>query len=47
MLAWAPERIVVAHGRCYLQDATNELRRAFRWTGIGASGGADPDERAR
>ena len=47
MLAWAPERIVVAHGRCYLQDGTTELRRAFRWTGIGASDGGDPDIRAR
>jgi hypothetical protein len=31
MIAWAPERIILAHGRCYDQDAIAELRRAFRW----------------
>jgi hypothetical protein len=31
MIAWDPERIVLAHGRCYTQDATKELKRAFRW----------------
>ena len=31
MLAWAPERIILAHGRCYETDATAEVRRAFRW----------------
>ncbi|MDP4026522.1 DUF4336 domain-containing protein [Methylobacterium sp. NEAU 140] len=31
MLAWAPERIVLAHGRCYEANGTDELRRAFRW----------------
>lgn len=31
MLAWAPERIVLAHGRCYGNDGVAELRRAFRW----------------
>jgi hypothetical protein len=31
MIAWAPERIVLAHGRCYEKDAVAELRRAFRW----------------
>lgn len=31
MVAWAPERIVVAHGRCYDGDGITELRRAFRW----------------
>lgn len=31
MMAWQPERIVVAHGRCYLHEAQSELRRAFRW----------------
>ncbi len=31
MIAWAPERIVIAHGRCYEADAVAELRRAFRW----------------
>lgn len=31
MIAWDPERIIVAHGRWYPQDAASELRRAFRW----------------
>ena len=31
MIAWAPERIVIAHGRCYEGDCVAELRRAFRW----------------
>jgi hypothetical protein len=31
MIAWAPERIVIAHGRWYEGHAAAELRRAFRW----------------
>ncbi|MHA1544945.1 MAG: DUF4336 domain-containing protein [Alphaproteobacteria bacterium] len=31
MIAWAPERIILAHGRNYEIDATGELYRAFRW----------------
>lgn len=31
MLAWQPQRVVLAHGRCYLEDAVAELNRAFRW----------------
>ncbi len=31
MLAWNPERVVIAHGRWYDRDGVNELRRAFRW----------------
>lgn len=31
MLAWRPSRVILAHGRCYLQDDEAELRRAFRW----------------
>jgi hypothetical protein len=31
MIAWGPERAVIAHGRWYEHDAVNELRRAFRW----------------
>ncbi len=31
MIAWAPERILLAHGRWYETDAVAELRRAFRW----------------
>ena len=31
MLAWQPQRIILAHGRCYLSEAQAELARAFRW----------------
>jgi hypothetical protein len=31
MLAWRPERIVLAHGRWYPSGGTAELARAFRW----------------
>lgn len=31
MLEWAPERVLIAHGRWYAHDGTAELRRAFRW----------------
>jgi len=31
MLAWQPERIVIAHGRWFARDGIAELRRAFRW----------------
>lgn len=31
MVGWDPERIVLAHGRCYVRDGGAELRRAFRW----------------
>jgi hypothetical protein len=31
MLAWRPQRIVLAHGRCFLRDGEAELRRAFAW----------------
>lgn len=30
MIGWAPERVIMAHGRYYAQDGTAELRRAFR-----------------
>jgi hypothetical protein len=30
-VAWQPERIILAHGRWYEKDGTEELRRAFRW----------------
>ncbi len=33
MVAWGPERLIVAHGRWYDRDGTAELRRAFRWLG--------------
>lgn len=31
MIAWRPERVVLAHGRWYDADGTAELERAFRW----------------
>jgi hypothetical protein len=31
MIAWNPERIIIAHGRWYETHGTRELRRAFRW----------------
>ncbi len=33
MVAWKPERVIMAHGRWYERDGTGELRRAFRWVG--------------
>jgi hypothetical protein len=31
MIAWEPERIILAHGRWYERNGTAELRRALRW----------------
>ncbi len=31
VLAWKPERVLLAHGRWYERDGERELRRAFRW----------------
>lgn len=31
MIAWDPERVVIAHGRWYPHDGAKELERAFRW----------------
>ena len=31
MLAWKPEKIILAHGRCFLENGVAELRRALRW----------------
>ena len=31
MLEWQPERVILAHGRWYPQNAIAELKRAFRW----------------
>jgi hypothetical protein len=31
MQAWAPERIILAHGRWYPANGADELARAFRW----------------
>jgi hypothetical protein len=33
MLAWAPERVILAHGKWYENGGTAELQRAFRWLG--------------
>ncbi|PVA10848.1 DUF4336 domain-containing protein [Pelagivirga sediminicola] len=30
MIAWQPQRLILAHGRWYGRDAVGELRRAFR-----------------
>jgi hypothetical protein len=30
MIDWAPERVILAHGRCHEKDGAAELRRAFR-----------------
>ncbi len=31
LLAWAPRRIILSHGKCYDADIEAELRCAFRW----------------
>ena len=31
MLAWAPEKIILAHGRWYPENGMAELKRAFQW----------------
>lgn len=31
MLAWEPEKVIMAHGRPYYRDGGAELCRAFRW----------------
>ena len=31
MLTWQPEKIILAHGSCFLENGTAELRRALRW----------------
>ena len=33
IMGWRPQRVILAHGRCYLENAEAELRRAFRWLG--------------
>lgn len=37
MVGWAPERVILSHGRCYLDNGTEELRRALAWTGLEAA----------
>lgn len=36
MIGWRPERVILAHGRCYTENAGPELARALAW--IGAQG---------
>ncbi len=31
MIGWAPERVILAHGRWYDSNGVDELRRGFRW----------------
>jgi len=31
MIAWRPERVILAHGRWYQRDGARELTRAFGW----------------
>nr|WP_321508061.1 DUF4336 domain-containing protein [uncultured Celeribacter sp.] len=31
VLSWAPEKVILAHGRWYDRNGTAELKRAFRW----------------
>lgn len=31
MISWQPQRIIIAHGRWYEDNAIVELKRAFRW----------------
>jgi hypothetical protein len=31
MVAWAPERIILAHGHCHVENGTAKLRRGLRW----------------
>jgi hypothetical protein len=31
MLEWLPERVILAHGRWYPENAVAELKRGFRW----------------
>ncbi|XXF75645.1 DUF4336 domain-containing protein [Myxococcaceae bacterium GXIMD 01537] len=31
ILGWKPRRVLVGHGRCFLEDAEAQLERAFAW----------------
>ncbi|MBL6929192.1 MAG: DUF4336 domain-containing protein [Rhodospirillales bacterium] len=40
MISWQPQRIIIAHGRWYEENAVGELKRAFRWLpGISGNNG--------
>lgn len=30
---WKPEKIILAHGQCFLENGQEELNRAFKWVG--------------
>ena len=30
---WKPEKIILAHGQCFLENGQEELDRAFKWVG--------------
>ena len=30
---WEPEKIILAHGQCFLENGQEELKRAFKWVG--------------
>lgn len=32
--SWAPERVILSHGRWYAENGTEELKRAFRWLNL-------------
>lgn len=34
MIKWHPRRITLAHGKCYFENAEDELYRAFRWLNV-------------
>lgn len=31
ILNWKPDKIILAHGLCFFENGTDELKRAFRW----------------
>lgn len=33
MVGWAPDRIILSHGKCFEKGAVEELHRAFAWVG--------------
>jgi hypothetical protein len=37
MLGWAPQRIILSHGKGYDRDIAAELQRAFRWAARGSA----------
>jgi hypothetical protein len=41
MIAWCPDRIILAHGRWYEANGAEELRRAFAWL-LGQHNGSPP-----